>query len=101
MQARYGWHDEYIERMKYKKYLIKLKIAAEKYNQRRAEESASAFCNAVISYYMTGPKMSLKKYLAMLGLTEIEPPKSKEELKKEAEENIKKSKNIISMMNRG
>jgi hypothetical protein len=86
--------------MKFSKYLKKLKIAAEKYNQRRAEESASAFSLAIMSYSMLGPKMSLKQYLEMLNLKEIKPPKSKEELKKEANEAVKKSKNIISMMSR-
>ena len=95
MQARYGWTDKQIAEIPFSGYLKKLKIAAEKYNERRAEESASAFSLATMAYYFAGPKMSFQKYLNMLGLTEIEPPKSKDETQKEEQNNIEKSKNII------
>jgi hypothetical protein len=95
LQARYGWTDKQIAEIPFSRYLKKLKIAAEKYNQRRAEESASAFSLATMAYYFTGPEMSFKKYLNMLGLTEIEQPKSEDKTKKEEQNNIEKSKNII------
>ena len=102
LQARYGWHDEYILGLEYSNWVKKRKIVSERVEENKRMEAIRTYTIAFLgwNFGIAGDKMSWPDYLKKTELMDVRSA-ARNEKKTTPEEATAKAESIKAMLKDG